>query len=432
MSALAVAPPVWAPGRLFEVSPGAPPTESLGRHLAAVGPRPEGGDWLLGELERSGLRGRGGACVPAALKWRAMAERARRRPVVVVNASEGEPLSAKDRTLVTRRPHLVLDGASLAAEAVGAAETVVYLSRRARDAAQAMGRALAERCAAGLREPSITMVTTPHRYVAGESSAVVSRINGGPAKPSFGPPHPSESGVGGRPTLVHNAETLAHAALIARFGAAWFRECGTVSSPGTALLTISGAVRRPGVYELDLSGSLIGAVARAGGTASAAGGALLGGYFGRWISVAELNNLPLDCSELGAAAELSLGCGILSVLPAEGCGVAEAARIAAFMAGESARQCGPCVFGLRALAGTMGRLAASRATAADADRVAALAEAVRGRGACHHPDGAVGNAASALATFADHLAGAHLRGVPCPGSRLAGIPQPPRHRGRWR
>src|SRR5581483_3040237 len=207
----------------------------LSAHLDVHGPVPEprparrgqAGE-LIAEVERAGLRGRGGAGFPTALKMHAVIG-ARRRPggrTVVINAVEGEPASVKDRTLVESVPHLVLDGAALAARAVSAGEVVLCVSERAVETADAALRACSERRA--LRERvSLRVVAVPDGYVGGQESALVHFLNGGPAKPTFTPPMIFEQGVHGRPTLLSNAETFAHVALIARHGAGWFRELGT-------------------------------------------------------------------------------------------------------------------------------------------------------------------------------------------------------------
>jgi NADH:ubiquinone oxidoreductase, NADH-binding (51 kD) subunit len=405
--------------------------EHIGDHHRRLGPRPEGGEWLVDTLAQSGLRGRGGAWFPTWRKWAAVAERADGSSVVVINGSEGEPLSAKDRTLLRLRPHLVLDGAALAADSVGAGEIVLYLSRGSISTDRAVRQAVEERNRAGLSEPPIRIVWTAHRYIAGESSAVVRRSSGGQAKPQFRLRRSSERGVNGHPTLVQNAETLAHVGLIARYGSDWFRQLGTEFSPGTALMTVSGNVRNPGVYEIDLGARLGGVLEAAGGTVSPPGGALLGGYFGTWLPAESLTDLPLDAERLRAQHGASLGCGVLAVLPEGGCGVAESARIVTYLAAETAGQCGPCVNGLGALSETMERIAASRAHPAEIDRVRRWSEMVRGRGACHHPDGAVGQLMSALTVFSEHL-GMHLAGSLCPGQSLAGFPSPPDSKRGWR
>lgn len=404
--------------------------ERLDHHQRRLQARPEGGSWLLDVLEQSGLQGRGGGQFPTWRKWAAVARRSERRPVVVVNASEGEPLSAKDRTLLAMRPHLVLDGAALAADTLNAGEIVVYLSLGSRATRQAVRRAVRERRRAHLSEPLIRIVETAHRYIAGESSAVVQRISGGPAKPQFTPPHPTEKGVNNHPTLVQNTETLAHVALIARFGSTWFRELGTESSPGSSLMTLSGNVSNPGVCEVDLGAQLGDVLEAAGGTISQARGALLGGYFGTWLPARSLQDLPLDANRLRSVHGASFGCGVLAVLPERGCGVVEASRIVTYLAAETAGQCGPCVNGLADLSKTMERIAVSQALPTDLDRIQRWTAMIRGRGACHHPDGAVGQLESALEVFADHVH-LHLAGFRCPGYEAVGFPPPPAPRRWW-
>jgi NADH:ubiquinone oxidoreductase subunit F (NADH-binding) len=401
--------------------------ESLDDHRARLGLRPIGGEWLLDVVERSGLLGRGGAWFPTHRKWRAVRRLADDRgpSVVVVNASEGEPLSHKDRLLAETRPHLLIDGAVIVAESVGAGEVVMYLSRPSRGMTRSIRRAIAERQREGIREIPIRITHTQHRYVAGESSAVVSRLNGGPSKPSFAPPHPSERGVLGRPTLVQNAETIAHAALIARYGDAWFRERGTDAAPGTGLVTIAGNVARPGVYEVDIGSKLAAAVTAAGGVVSAPIGVLIGGYFGTW----------LDADSGGRARltpeDVSLGCGVIGILGVDACGILEAARIVTYLARESAGQCGPCVYGLRDIAEAMSRLAAGDADQGDLRRIERWSNQVVGRGACHHPDGAIHNVRSALEAFA-HDVDRHLAGHACAVGSSTPLPPPPRRRRGWR
>ena len=401
---------------------GPPEREDLAAHMLRLGPRPAGGPTLLDELDAAGLRGRGGAWFPTHLKWRSVAERSRGRAVVVVNASEGEPLSSKDRTLLTLRPHLVLDGAELAAETIGAGQIVVYVGAPFRAATGSLRQALRER---RMGTP-VHVERSPHTYVAGESSAAVRRINGGPAKPSFTPPHVADRGVLGRPTLVQNAETLCHVALIARRGAAWFRELGTMATPGSALLTLSGCVSRPGVYEVDLAGDVGSVLDDAGGTPDGVTAVLLGGYFGSWVPGASVDGMALDGDSLRARGA-SLGCGVIAVLPEWGCGVAEAARILTWLDAQGARQCGPCLNGLRAIATTMRRLAASRCEPDDVERLLAWGRSIEGRGACRHPDGAVHHLRSALRTFAGHME-SHLAGVPCAAAGRHALPGPPQRR----
>jgi NADH:ubiquinone oxidoreductase subunit F (NADH-binding) len=374
--------------------------ESLAEHERRLGPLPPAGQ-LVDTLERSGLLGRGGASFPVGVKWRSVASRSSGTPVVVANGAEGEPLSRKDQTLMWSRPHLVLDGALLAAEATGADRVVLYVGEDHGGAAGAIARAVGERPPAQRRR--IAMVAAPARYVAGEETAAVHFVNEGVAAPTATPPRPYERGVDGRPTLVQNVESLAHAALIARWGDRWFRSLGHDGAAGTVLLTAGGAVRQPGVLELP-AGSTIGeALDAAGGEPAAPRAVLLGGYFGAWLDVREAWPLRLDPLALRSAGG-ALGCGVVWVLPATASPVEETARIMGHLARESAAQCGPCFFGLRALAETCGRLAARQPRAGDLERLGRWSVEVRGRGACRHPDGAAGFLQSALRVFQHEFA----------------------------
>jgi hypothetical protein len=228
---------------------------ALEQHLDVHGPSADLRRWapqdLIALAESAGLRGHGGAAFPMARKMRAVASR-RGRSIVVANGSECEPASKKDRVLLREAPHLALDGAAVAARAVDARDAIVVVSAEDERSVRSLGMALRDRAAAGLdTDPRFELFLLEPGYLAGQETALVSALNGGPAPPTFAPPLPFERGVRGRPTLVHNVETLAHLALIARHGAGWFRELGTELDPGSALVTMSGALAAPGVYEIE-------------------------------------------------------------------------------------------------------------------------------------------------------------------------------------
>jgi NADH:ubiquinone oxidoreductase subunit F (NADH-binding) len=218
----------------------------IGEHLHLHGPLPRRLDrgTLLDAVDRSGLRGRGGAGFPTARKLRAVAG-GRGRKVVLANGVEGEPPSGKDKVLLRYVPHLVLDGVEVAARAVGADQAVVAVSQAAAGELAGLQGALRERERPDRLE--IRIAAVPDAFVAGEETALVNAVGGGPSRPTATPPRPFERGIDGKPTLVQNVETLAQLALIARRGPAWFREIGTHDEPGSTLVTLSGAVRRPGV-----------------------------------------------------------------------------------------------------------------------------------------------------------------------------------------
>jgi NADH:ubiquinone oxidoreductase subunit F (NADH-binding) len=367
-----------------------------GRALALAEHRALYGDLasrdLIAEIEAAGLTGRGGGGFPISTKLRAVSGR-RGRPVILVNAVEGEPLSGKDKLLLGSLPHLVLDGAAALAAALNAREVIVAHSAAAREQGQALGAALVARAAAGLHERvPIRQLAVPDTYVAGQETALVSFVNGGPALPTFTPPRPFERGVEGRPTLVQNIETVAQVALIARHGADWFRQ------GETALFTVSGGVAQPGVYETPLGTSLGRLVAKAGGLTRAPRAALVGGYAGAWIDARDARDLRLEEAALRVHGG-TLGVGAVAVLPQGTCGVCATARIVRYLADESAGQCGPCVHGLAAIADGLERPGAGEA------RLRRWAREVTGRGACRHPDGTARLVASALRVFGHELEG---------------------------
>jgi NADH:ubiquinone oxidoreductase subunit F (NADH-binding) len=412
-----VPPPHGLPRLLAGLDPGGAPLSVI-EHERAHGPLPAPApEQLFDAVERSGLRGRGGADFPMAIKLRAVASR-RRPSAVVVNGSETEPASAKDALLLARLPHLVLDGACLAADAVGAAEVIVNVGGTATAAIASLQAAIAEREAAGRR---ITISLGPGGYVSGEESAVIHHLGGGPAIPVFVPPRPFERGHRGRPTLVQNPETLAQLALVARHGAEWYRELGTPADPGSVLVTISGAVAAPGVYEMAFGTPMHELLAAAGGGTERLQALLIGGYFGSWMPATGTAELRLAREELHRVG-CSLGSGVIVALGESACALHETARIVQWLAGESAGQCGPCVHGLAAIAASFSALVDGIAHPTERARLERWCMEVRGRGACHHPNGVIRLVQSALAVFGDDLE-RHRRGR-C-HARPAGLPLGP-------
>jgi NADH:ubiquinone oxidoreductase subunit F (NADH-binding) len=404
---------------------------SLQAHLDTHGPPPspprrdrrEAGA-LVDQIEQAGLGGRGGASFPMARKMRTVAA-GKGKPIVVVNATEGEPTSLKDKTLVESLPHLVLDGAALTARAIGADVAILCVCESSSAGLERAASAIAERERLPGRWPRIVLSTAPEGYVAGQESALVSHLNGGPAKPTFSPPMPFERGVGRRPTLVNNAETVAHVALIARHGPRWFRELGLSEQPGSTLVTLSGPLAHPGVYEVEYGASLSSLLDAAGGTTSRIRAALFGGYAGTWVDGAALPSVVLSNSHL-APHGAALGAGVVLLLSSNACPVAETARVTRWLARESAGQCGPCVHGLDALAGTFEQVCTGAASKHAAARVEQLARLVSRRGACAHPDGTARFAMSALEVFAEEFAD-HARHGACEAcARAPQLPLPRR------
>jgi NADH:ubiquinone oxidoreductase subunit F (NADH-binding) len=366
---------------------------------------------LLTLIEEASLTGHGGGHFPVSRKWRTVLRNGG-AGIVVANGAESEPASAKDRALLATVPHLVLDGLACAAEVLGAQDAVIWMHHDSSEAACAVSSALAERRAHGLAEISARRVLAPPSYLSGESSAILQGLVGGPVLPTFAREPAAVSGYRGRPALVQNVETLARIGLLARLAARAYDP--------TALVTVTSRDSRT-VLELDQDATIGDAVRLARWRGAPPQAVLVGGYGGSWLPWALAADTPLRGDALRRAGA-SLGAGVLIPLGQSDCGIDVTARIAAFLADSGARQCGPCRFGLPALAERLAALAAGRGSRRGVKRLEEMTKLVDGRGGCHHPDGAARLISSALRTFADDAAG-HARGQRCAAARvpLAGV-----------
>lgn len=322
--------------------------------------------------------------------------------MAVVDGAEGEPASGKDALLMSRVPHLVLDGAVFAAAAIGAERLFICVGDHSAPAVAGIEHALEERRVSEDVGIPVEVRLVPDRYVAGEARSLVHMINGGPAIPTSSPPRTSERGVGKRPTLVNNAETLAHVTMVMANGVDWYRSVGTVDEPGTRLVSLSGALTQPVVCEIEPDASLLEIFVANGGDPSLVSGVLVGGNYGTWLSPQDAFEARLSVASLKAIGA-SPGCGVLYFLPSDVCGVSTVADIATWFSRESAGQCGPCVFGLGAIAKAMRAVASGFGGGPMLDRIERLTAVIRDRGGCNHPDGAVQMVRSGLAVFAEDV-----------------------------
>ena len=357
--------------------------ESLAGHREHRGEPVFTGRAFADALSDSGLTGRGGAHVPAAWKITAAYESGP-GGTVVINGAEGEPGSAKDMALLQTRPHLVLEGALAVAAAIRASEVVIWLHESAAASRASMAAAVRER-RNGI-DMRVRMLLAPEGYVGGEASSVISAVRGGPALPQFSRDRVRPWGEGPA-VLVHNAETQARLGLLA-LGA---------NPVATSLVTIAESAapldfRRRTVLETDATMTFADVLREADAPQPQA--VLLGGMGGTWVPWADLAGMAVDPWELRAAG-LSLGAGILHLLPKGRDGLTESVAILDWLAEQSARQCGPCVFGLPALADAVRRTARGR----DGSEARRISDLISGRGACRHPDGAVRMAMSAQEVF---------------------------------
>jgi NADH:ubiquinone oxidoreductase subunit F (NADH-binding) len=361
---------------------------------------------LIAALERAGLRGHGGAFFPTATKLRAVAAQ-RGTPIVVVNGSEGEPLSRKDRFLLGTRTDAVLDGVFAVAAALDADAIVLAIDAQRVRTLDAVNTALDARpelsgpgwVGAG-SPPTVEVIGVPAGFVTGQETALLNYLGGRDAKPTVTPPYPFEKGLRGRPTLVSNVETFAQIGQIV---------AGTYDA--SRYVTVSGAVAKTAVVRVRPDTTVAGVLMAAGGVTDRVSAVLLGGYGGTWAAAPEALELTLDEPALRARG-LTMGAGIVYALGDTECAVAEVARVTRWMAGESAGQCGPCVFGLAAIAGALESLCAPLTAGGTGPAALARIERwcamVKGRGGCAHPDGVARYVTSALAAlapaFADHAA----------------------------
>ena len=359
-------------------------------HYAVHGPQPAVDlPRLLGMLDGVVLAGRGGAGFPLAAKIRALPAGTPRE--VVVNGCESEPASLKDRLLLRFTPHLVLDGALGLAASLGAHR--VTLAVHDSLSAHSVRAAIAERSDARI----VRIHRVPGGFVSGEARAVMRSIRRGPAIPPGRRIHASSYGV-----VLGNVETFAQLAVLLRLGPQRYGDTGSLAEPGSTLLSLGGAVSRSGVVEVPL-GIPLGVLLEASHAAPAQA-VVVGGYHGGWLPAdPELRLSRAGITQAGG----SFGAGVVLVLDHDTCGLGELLGVTDWLAAESAKQCGPCLFGLPALARDIRAIwSGDRNGLAQGLRHADL---IDGRGACRHPDGAARFVRSGLNALSDDIA-AHLRG----------------------
>ncbi len=376
---------------------------------------------IVDAVEASGLRGRGGAYFPVHLKWRAASAAATRNgtPSLVVNAEEGEPGVFKDRALMEADPHRLIEGVCIAAHAVGADLAFIYVNGQAALSHQRLTTALAQAEEAGVLRAGApgAQNARAHKgsdtaglrveirrgaggYVCGEETVLLESIEGRRAVPRLRPPFPTERGLWGRPTVISNVETLCNLPDLFRFGVDWFRDAGTDDAPGTKLISLSGAVPRPGLIEVPM-GATVAAILHIGGVAdpAALGGVVAGGPSGGLLPATKLD-LPIGPGALDEAGAVLGSGGIVAFDAATPVG--EILQIEAdYNARESCGKCTPCREGGERLAAAVRRLR----SAGQADREAARADIdaliplLRSASLCGLGQMAVAPVTSALAHF---------------------------------
>lgn len=383
-----------------------------------------GPDGIIDEITRSGLQGRGGAGFPTGTKWRSVREQRCATTYVVCNAAEGEPGTLKDRWLLRANPYQVLEGTVVAALAVGAREAFVAVKERFTAQRAALVGARDELAEAGLLAGvHVEILLGPDDYLFGEEKALLEVIEGRPALPRILPPYQVGLFAGpgaANPTVMNNAETLAHAAAVLRHGADWFRAAGAETCPGTMLFTVCGDVRRPGVYELPLGTPLRSLVEdEAGGTPDGAPvKAVIPGASDHVLPGAALDT-PLAFDAMRDAGS-GLGSGGFIVHAEDACIVRAVAELSRFLAVESCGQCPACPQGCGQISDALERLEAGRAGETDLKTIHSRLRSVTGGQRCGLPTGEQRLVGSALELFAEEF-NAHLDGA-CPRPRELASP----------
>ncbi|MGQ9676497.1 MAG: complex I 51 kDa subunit family protein [Chloroflexota bacterium] len=334
--------------------------EALRKARDVLGP-----DKVIEQIKASGLRGRGGAGFPAGLKWELVRKAPGDEKYVICNADEGEPGTYKDRYILERDPFTLIEGIAIACFALGAGRAYVYLRDEYHDLRHHLDRAIAQVEGEMPLGCQIIVHEGAGAYVCGEESALMESLEGKRGEPRFRPPFPPSKGLWGKPTAIHNIETLMNVSQIVLNGAEWFSGIGTAQSKGTKVLSVSGDVRRPGVVEVPL-GTPLREVVEEMAQAEDVKLVQVGGASGRVI--------PADRLDTPLAFESCLGAGAIIVFNSQRDVVEIARETIAFFVDESCGKCTPCRQGARAMLEILNRLAAGRGIKGDLVRLQELAE----------------------------------------------------------
>jgi NADH-quinone oxidoreductase subunit F len=371
---------------------------------------------LIDLVKRSKLRGRGGAGFPVGLKWGFMPQDAPQK-YLCVNTDEGEPGTFKDRELVEKDPHQIIEGAIIAAYAVGATRAFVYIRGEFFLGVKRWIKAIADAYQHGYLGQNIlgsgfSLDMSVHRgagaYICGEETAMIDSLEGRRGEPRRKPPFPAQEGYLLKPTLVHNVETLANIPHIVSNGAEWYASIGTEKSTGPKIFCISGHVFRRGVYELPLGTPLREAIyTYAGGVPDnkRIKAIIPGGASTPFLTPEQLD-VPLDFESLAAAGS-ALGTGAIIVIHEDTCMVDVARRTARFFAHESCGKCTPCRVGSLRILEILENIEAGRGQAGDVERLYSLCDGIAGHTFCPMGDALVAPIRSSLALFADEY-GQHI------------------------
>ena len=354
-------------------------------------------DWIIDELKKSELRGRGGAGFPTGLKWSFMPKNITGVKYVVCNSDEGEPGTCKDREILLNNPHQVIEGMAIAGYVMGAEYGYNYIRAEFYEPIANFKRALDEANAFGLLGKNIKgsgiNFTLYHSigagaYICGEETALLNSLEGKKGVPRFKPPFPAHKGLYQRPTNINNTETYASVPPILEHGADWFKNMGSGKSGGTKIFCLSGHVRKPRVVEVGLGISFKDLLSMAGGIVGRKIKAVIpGGGSSKILTGLEVQSLKMDYESISDAGSM-LGSGGVVVLNEKTCMVKLLSRLADFYHEESCGQCTPCREGTGWMARVLNRILSGQGSIKDLDDLVQIAKNIEGRTICGLGDAA--------------------------------------------
>ena len=378
---------------------------------------------LIEEVKASGLRGRGGAGFPTGMKWSFVPKDSPKPRYLVCNADESEPGTFKDRLLIEKDPHAIIEGTLIAAYAIRSHIAFIYIRGELVFGAAVLERAVKEALQAGYIGKNIAgsgydLDVIVHRgagaYICGEETALLSSLEGGRGWPKVKPPFPATHGLFGCPTVVNNVETLAALPWIIERGAAAYAALGTEKSKGTKLFSVSGHIKRPGVYEVEMGYPLKKFLEEdCGGVPNGRKlkGVIPGGSSMPVLRSEEIENVNLDYESIQAAGSM-LGSGGMIVMDDTTCMVRAAWNIARFYAHESCGQCSPCREGCHWMEKIFRRIEQGRGERGDLDLILNVSENIMGNTICPFGDAAAMPAGAFIRKFQDEFE-AHIAEKRC-------------------
>jgi NADH-quinone oxidoreductase subunit F len=380
--------------------------QSLRKALTSMSP-----DEVMEEVKKSGLRGRGGAGFPTGMKWSFMPKESPKPKYLICNADESEPGTFKDRLLIERDPHLLLEGCLLSCYAIGAARCFIYIRGEFVLGTRTLERAIAEAYAKGYAGDNVlgrgwkcdlTLHVGGGAYICGEETALMESLEGKRGYPRLKPPFPASFGAFGCPTTINNVETLSNVPFIVERGSGWFASIGREKNTGPKLFSVSGHVARPGVYETEMGvpwdvllNEYCGGMKDAARPLKAV---IPGGSSVPVMRAEDMADVRMDYDSLAAKKSMLGSAGVI-VMDTSTCMVKAIHNLSRFYAHESCGQCTPCREGCGWMEKILGRILRGGGVPKDPDTLLDVAGNITGNTICPLGDAAAWPVQSFVAKF---------------------------------